>query len=102
MFFWRCLRIVLDKFLNVWELSLDILEVALYILKVAVDILGIAVDILEVALDILEIALDILEIALALWQTKRPAPLLRNTVIILKYMKIPKIIEKHWKNIELH
>ena len=86
MFFWRWLRIVLDKFLNVWELSLDILEVALYILKVAVDILGMAVDILEVALDILEIALDILEmaldileIALALWQTKRPTPLLIST-----------------------
>ena len=38
MFFWRWLRIVLDKFLNVWELSLDILEVALDILQVAVDI----------------------------------------------------------------
>ena len=81
MFFWRWLRIVLDKFLNVWELSLDILEVALYILKVAVDILGIAVDIFEVALDILEIALDILEIALALWQTKRPTPLLNYTIL---------------------
>ena len=51
MFSWRWLRIVLDKFLTVWELSLDILEVALDILRVAVDILGIAVDILEVAVN---------------------------------------------------
>ena len=93
MCFWRWLRIVLDKFWNVWELGLDILEVALYILKVAVDILGIAVDILEVALDILEIALDILEIALdileialALWQTKRPTPLLKYIYITNIYI----------------